>query len=1177
MTTLTAQIESPVIQSALSDRYDWTSGRVHLTGIQALARIPIEQARRDHAAGKNVGTYISGYEGSPLAGYDLELARQASLLEEHDITFEPGLNEEAAAMAVQGTQLIHELDAHVDGVVGYWYGKAPGLDRSTDALRHANLMGTHPRGGAVALVGDDPAAKSSSVPCTSDRALADLAMPTFYPADPGDILRLAPHAVALSRASGLWTALKIVTAVADGSASVDLLTDPAEPVMPAGSGRHEPTAKLLQPMLGPLERDFMTTRQRIVLDYLRLNGLNTVESSPEDRIGVVAAGKTSLDVQEALGRLGVGAGHGVRVMKLDVVWPLDPQQLREFAEGLDEIVVVEEKRSFVEAGLREALYGVACTPRISGKRDPDGSDLFAAHGELDADAVTLGLASRLQERPEHEGARAWLAQRREVIARERLQLPLIQRAPYYCSGCPHNTSTRPGTDSVVGAGIGCHAMVLLMDPEQVGDVVGLTQMGGEGTQWLGMSPFVRNPHFVQNLGDGTFHHSGSLAIRAAVASGRNITYRVLYNSTVAMTGGQGAVGQMSVAAMVRNLLSDGVARIIVTTDNVASQRKARLPRAVDVWDRSRMAEAQEVLSATPGTTVLVHDQECATELRRKRKRGLAPRPTETVFINERLCEGCGDCGAKSNCLSVHPVETEFGRKTRIHQSSCNTDLACLSGDCPAFMTVTPGTRKRRDSVDDLEPTDLPAPPVTGRRAHRVRLTGVGGTGIVTTSQVLAMAAVLAGRHVRTLDQTGLAQKGGAVVSDVTMDVEPIDAGNKIGEGQCDLYLGYDVLVAADVRNMTVLSSAATAIVSTSVVPTGAMVSDVSVTFPELEDVIAPIADRLRDGRLRTLDACHYAEVLFGAEQFANMFMLGIAYQSGALSLSDRVIEEAIRLNGVAAQANIQAFRRGRQLVAAPADLDRVLATLTAGAGEEQATASTIVGAAAGSELERVVALRRRELVAYQGERLARRYEELVEKARVAEGAAGVGGSTFSESVARYAFKLLAYKDEYEVARLALDTGVAEQLAGEFGADAKASWRLHPPTLRALGMKRKIALGAWFAPVFRVLCRLKGLRGTPFDPFGYAHVRRAERRLAEQYLATIDTCAEALRADNHEVMVEIAQLPDLVRGYEDVKLRSVAEYDARRAKLLTLAGLSTTGAGLSRLSAQGDGSGRTPGT
>lgn len=1150
-----------VEEFALSDRYEKQQGRVYLTGIQALARLPIDQARRDRAAGRRVGVYVSGYEGSPLAGYDLELARQSALLDEHDITFEPGLNEELAATAVQGTQLIGDLPARVDGVVGFWYGKSPGLDRAGDALRHANLMGTDPRGGAVALVGDDPAAKSSTVPSASERSLADLGIPTFYPADAGEVLEHGRHAVALSRASGLWTALKIVTAVADGSTSVDLLGAGNEPIVPRGAGKHVPTAKLVPPELTRVERDFMTVRMRLVRDYLRLNRINhVVEPAPTATVGIIASGKTFLDVQEAVARLGLrdvdARASSVRLLKLGAVWPLDPDEIRAFAEGLDEIVVVEEKRAFVETHVREALYDAPIHPRVVGKRAADGTDLFAPFGELDSDAVTLGLATVLRGRPGMSSVDAWLDERDAALAAERRQLPLLTRTPYYCSGCPHNTSTRPRTDSLLGAGIGCHGMVLLMDDKQVGNAIGLAQMGGEGSLWIGMAPFVEAPHFVQNLGDGTFHHSGSLAIRAAVASQRNITFRLLYNSAVAMTGGQTAVGQMSVSDVVRSLRAEGVARVIVTTHDVRALRRAGVPTGVSVWHRSRIADAEKALAATPGTTVLVHEQECATELRRKRKRGLAPRPERAVMINERLCEGCGDCGQKSNCLSVHPVETEFGRKTAIHQSSCNVDLTCLSGDCPAFMTVKPGSRRTSGgSSAPLEVGDLPVPVRPAGRDQDVRLLGVGGTGVVTTSQVLATAAVLSGRHVRALDQTGLAQKGGAVVSDVRISAMPVEAGGKIGQGGCDLYLGYDVLVAADVRNMAVLSKASNAIVSTSVVPTGAMVTDPTVRFPAPDDAVAPIADRVGPDSLVAVDARHYVEKLFGAEQFANMFLVGIAVQCGALALSSESVEQAISLNGVAVEKNVQAFRRGRQLVADRPALDAAVASLAPEADGDDHEPSRVVAALPGSVLEALVARRRADLVAYQDVAYARRYEEVVEEARAAEVAAATGATHLSEAVATYLHKLMAYKDEYEVARLALDPRVAAEVSHQFGEGARASWRLHPPTLRAMGMRDKLTLGRWFAPVLGVLYRARSLRGTRLDVFGYAHVRRVERRLVEEYIDTVRAALAVLDATTYDTAVRLASLPDGVRGYEDVKLRSVAAYSTARAALLTELGLT----------------------
>jgi indolepyruvate ferredoxin oxidoreductase len=1119
----------------LSDRYTATSGRVQLTGVQALARLPIDQHRRDLAAGLNVGTFISGYEGSPLAGYDQELGRLKQLLDTNDVTFVPGLNEEAAATSVQGSQLACTLPgAARDGVIGIWYGKAPGLDRATDALRHGNLMGSHPRGGALVLVGDDPAAKSSTLPCASDGALADLSIPYLYPADSQDVLDLGRHAIELSRASGLWTGLKIVTAVADGSSTVNLAADWPAPRIPPGAGTHVPTARLLHPTLGQLERDLVTSRLRIAREYARLNGLNRVVGrGPGDVLGVVAAGHTFLDVLAALRRLGIDeadlAGSPVRLLRVGMPWPLEETIVREFADGLEEILVVEEKRSFLEAAIRDVLYGGPVQPAVTGKRDADGSELLPAYGELDADVITGPLRRRMS-------ARGIAAAAIPAPADVRTTLPLVSRVPYFCSGCPHNSSTKPLPGTLVGGGIGCHALVLLMDESQAGTVTGLSQMGGEGMQWIGMAPFLDRDHFVQNIGDGTFDHSGSLAIRAAVAARANMTYKLLYNSAVAMTGGQRPASGMTVPQIVGVLLAEGVARVIVTTEDLGRYRRVKLPRGVAVWDRSRIAEAQRVLAATPGVTVLVHDQECATEKRRKRKRGKIAQPQTRVFINERICEGCGDCGRKSNCLSVQPVPTEFGRKTRVHQSSCNVDYSCLDGDCPAFMTVVPGApADRRQAAEAITPDELPAPsPVVDPGSFGIRLTGVGGTGVVTVSQVLATAGLIAGWHTRSLDQTGLAQKGGAVVSDVRFSRSAPPPTNKLGTGECDLYLGCDLLVASDPKNLAVTAPDRTvAVVSVAEVPTGPMVSDPALAFPDRTAVSQPILDRVRDGSV-LLDVRQIVLGLFGDDQFANVFLVGAGFQTGALPLPPDAIEEAIRVNGVAVEKNLQAFRRGRQYIADP--------------GALLAAARLDRPAAAEPTLDRLIRTRADDLTAYQDSAYARRYLDVVERVRAAEQDKTPGSTALTEAVARYLYKLMAYKDEYEVARLALEPALGAGLEAEFGPGARASWRLHPPVLRALGMKRKIALGPWFVPAFQVLRAMRGLRGTSMDPFGRTRVRILERALIEEYLGLVDHLIGRLSPATAALAVRLAELPDGVRGYEDVKMRTVESYHQVMAEL-----------------------------
>ncbi|MFF2962542.1 indolepyruvate ferredoxin oxidoreductase family protein [Streptomyces sp. NPDC057963] len=1151
----------------LQDRYVREEGTLHLTGIQALARLPLDIRRADRRAGRSTAGFVSGYEGSPLAGYDMELARCRLLLDEYDIVFRPGVNEELAATAVQGTQLAAaQPDKRVDGITAIWYGKSPGLDRASDAIRHNNLMGTHPDGGALALVGDDPAAKSSTVPGASELLLADLGLPTLYPSDPQEALDFGLHGMAMSRAAGLWVALKIVTAVADGSGTVDVSAGRISPVDPdltvdGVPYRHTVGTRMVQPALGDLERSRDGARLEIARRYAAANGLNRITGSgPDDRIGIVAAGKTFLDVRQALRILGLDDAElerrGVRLLHLGMIHPLEPAVVERFASGLHHIVVVEEKRPLIETALKDLLYGSGDRPSVSGKRAPDGSALFPLDGELDPDTVAARLAPRLNELAEFPTVQSWLDATRATTRRKALPLlPVLTRTPYFCSGCPHNLSTKAPEGAAVGAGIGCHAMVTLMDPAQAGDVIGMTQMGGEGAQWIGMQPFLARDHLIQNLGDGTFHHSGSLAVRAAVAAGVNVTYKLLHNSAVAMTGGQQPTGVMPVPAIVQGLLAEGVKRVIVTTEDVKHYRKVTLPKGVAVWHRDRLAEAQEVLARTPGVTLLLHDQECATELRRKRKRGLAPEPTERVVINERVCEGCGDCGRRSNCLSVQPVDTEFGRKTRIDQSSCNKDYACLAGDCPAFLTVVPAGGKPAFTAAPMpDGAALPDPEPSVRASHTVRITGIGGSGVVTLAQILSTAASLVGLHVRTLDQTGMAQKGGAVVSDIKLTTEPTEQAGKAALDECDLYLGCDLLVAADPGNLSAAAPARTvAVVCTAQVPTGQMVVDPDVPFPPAEPLKERIRTESRD--VVFLDARRLARDLLGEDQFAGLLLTGAAYQTGGLPLPATAIEEAITLNGVEVEANLKAFRLGRRSVADPDPFAALLKERAASAGpgrSQSAAARRIlapVGAAAGSELARLLEIRVPDLIAYQNAAYASRYARFVEQVRRAECACVPGSTALTEAVATYLYKLMAYKDEYEVARLSLDPEAEREVRARFGEGARMSYRLHPPVLRALGMTRKIELGSWFKPAFRALAAARGLRGTRLDPFGAARVRRTERALVAEYEATITEVCRSLDENTHGLAVEIASLPDLVRGYEEIKMASVARYRARSEELV----------------------------
>ena len=1139
----------------LEDRYLTQDGEVYLTGVQALVRVVLDRLRDDRRAGLETAAFISGYEGSPLGGLDMELARRRGLMEPFQVVHQPGLNEELAATSVMGSQLAARLGLKGDGVTGYWYGKAPGLDRATDALRHANMAGSHPRGGAVALVGDDPNAKSSTVPSASEAALADLAIPVLFPADSAEIVEFGRHAVELSRASGLWSALKVVANVADAAGNVTVSRDWAAPVLTApGAYRHEPSARLLGADLKRLEQSLYDVRLPLAVEYIRASGINRLMAGPADRVGIVAAGKSYLDVRQALRMLGLGLDDlprlGIRLLKLGAVWPVEPDVVLAFGAGLSEVIIVEEKRAFLEPAVKDVLYGLPSAPAVYGK------SLFTQAGELDPDMIARGLRARLSR---HEPIAAALAPQPE-LPRQRVSLPLLARTPYFCSGCPHNTSTRVPEGSTVGAGIGCHTLALLMPSEAVGDIVGLTQMGGEGAQWIGMAPFVPTQHLIQNLGDGTYAHSGTLAIRAAIAAGVNITYKILFNSAVAMTGGQQAVGGQPLHVLAQRLQSEGAAKVVITSD--APSRVTRVP-GVAVRHRDELIAVQEELAAIPGVTVLIHEQECAAEKRRKRRRGKAAAPAQRVLINERACEGCGDCGATSNCLSVQPVETEFGRKTMIHQSSCNLDFSCLKGDCPSFLTVTPASRSARPAraaglseagAAELAADALPAPgSLAGSAAgslggsaagdgFSVRITGIGGTGVVTVSQVLATAAFLDGQQVRTLDQIGLAQKGGAVVSDVKVTAVPVEQSAKLADGECDLYLACDPLVGADPVNLRVANAGSTvAVVSTAQVPTGAMVADPGVQFPGRAQISSAIEAAV--ARAVYVDAHGLAERLFGDDQFANILQLGAGYQTGAIRLSAQAIERAIEANGTAVAKNIQAFRRGRQAVADPAGLERDLrgSATSAGAGAGTATGSgPAVDQAAGSDLDRMLAIRVPDLAAYQDAAYAAEYASFVAKVRAA-------APDLAVPVARNLYKLMAYKDEYEVARLSLDPALDAAVEEQFGPGARVAYQLHPPVLRALGMNRKVSLGPWFRPAFRALRAARGVRGTRLDLFGRTEVRRTERALIAEYRAAIE---RVLSADpGHPLAAELADLPDMVRGYEEVKMASVARYRARQAEIL----------------------------
>ncbi|GAA0240121.1 indolepyruvate ferredoxin oxidoreductase family protein [Cryptosporangium japonicum] len=1122
----------------LDDKYTADDGRVLISGVQALVRLMLEQRRLDDVRGLDTRVFVSGYQGSPLGTLDLEMGRAHRFLDPAGVVFRPGLNEELAATAVAGTQMLGRVPgARHDGVVGFWYGKNPGLDRAADAIRHSNVAGTTSLGGVVALIGDDPGSKSSTVPSSCEPMCENLSMPLLAPGTVAEIVEYGLHAVALSRASGLWVGLKVVADVADASATVDITGLTTGVPVPSGPHRAASPA-LVGPASLDAEHDMLTRRLNQAREYARAAGLNRVVFSARDaKLGVLASGTSFATVQRALDDLGLDEAAqealGLRLIKLAMPFPVDHDALAELTAGLDEVLVVEDKYPFLEGHLKQALYRRPDAPVVVGRFDEAGRPLLTARGTLGADDVARAL-----------GRRAGLPPRETATpGRPRLALPTISaRTPFFCSGCPHNTSTRTGDDTLVGVGIGCHAMVALA-PEGRGNQVGLTQMGGEGAQWIGLAPFTDDRHFVQNLGDGTFHHSGSLAIRAAVAAGVTMTYKLLYNDAVAMTGGQRAEGRLDIPTLTRWLATEGVRGVVVTTDDPGAYRTVRLDPIASVRHRDDFADVERELSALDGVTVLIHDDRCAAEERRLRKRGQLPTPAERVVINERVCEGCGDCGEASTCLSVQPVDTEFGRKTHIHQASCNSDFSCLKGDCPSFLLVEPGTVKPR-AVPDL-PVALPEPERRfGGDDVLLRMPGIGGTGVVTASQILQMAAHLDGAHAAGLEQTGLAQKGGPVVSDVRLSKTPLTGALRASRGTVDVLVGFDLLGAAAQSNLDTARAGHTiAVLNTAIVPTADMVTGRVVLPDSPADALERIASVTRSEANLHVDALGLAEALFADHMPANMLLLGAAYQHGCLPVSAEAIEAAIRLNGSAVEKTLAAFRWGRASVV---DRDAVLAALTT---------TRPAAAPKATSLDDVLTIRVADLTRYQDAGYARRYADDVR--RITAAAVARAGAEAGERVglayARGLHRFMAYKDEYEVARLHLDTVEQARRDAEFGADADVSVLLHPPVLRALGMNRKIRLRRTARPAFRALRAARRLRGTSLDVFGYAHVRRVERELVGEYRSAVHEAVRHLDAGNADQVVGLADLADVVRGYEDIKLARVAEF---RAELRTaLAALS----------------------
>lgn len=1155
----------------LDDKYTVTAGRVYMTGIQALVRLPIEQQRRDAQQGLRTGAFITGYEGSPLAGYDLTLARVGSLLKAHNIVHQPAVNEELAATAILGSQMVQRFPRpRVEGVNSLWYGKGPGVDRCGDIFKHANFGGTGPHSAAVILGGDDHNCKSSTLPHQSDFAYVGAGIPVLYPATIEEFLTYGLHAFALSRFSGCWVALKLVTNLCDGGSLVTVGPDIPTIVLPEVIIDGKPFQKIqdvnfLPPGTIEMERRLFYDRHQVVRAYAQANGLDRIEEhTGDDRIGLVSAGKSYADLRQALADMGLDSQTlqrlGVRMLRLGLTYPLEPEVVRRFARGLETIIVVEEKRAFVETQLRDLLYDLPQRPQVYGKFDERGAPLFPQHGEFDADVITECLGPRLQQLGDAPGIAARLAILHAI--RGRHYDPFLARKPNYCSGCPHNRSTRAFEGQIVGGGIGCHGMSGMID-QPARHASYLTQMGGEGMPWVGAAPFTETPHLIQNIGDGTFFHSGSQALRACVAAGVNITFRLLYNGAVAMTGGQDAQGSMEIPALTHSLAAEGVKRIVVIAEDPSRWRRAGLAKIARVWPREKYEQALRELENTPGVTVLLNDQQCAAEKRRERKRGIQAEPNMFAVINEEVCEGCGNCGEVSNCMSLHAVETEFGLKTRIHQSSCNKDYSCLEGDCPSFVTVevAPGTGLTPLTPPVLAEDASPEPTqkATINGSYAIYLPGVGGTGVVTVNALLCYAALMEGKTLLNLDQTGLAQKGGAVLSNVILsDGEPVQS-NKVGMGTADLYLALDALGGVTPVNLDrAYPTRTVAVVNTTPSPTGEMIRNNSLLFPTEGSLRRSIDACTQASRNVYVDAGTLAEGLFGDHMLTNMFLVGVAYQAGLLPLAAASIEQAIVLNGVAVAQNQQAFRYGRRYVCEPQAVTALVLPEPKDMNAERATRMIDLEAQHSkeereayyyllkrcehldAEAQRLLAIRLAELIDYQDVAYATTYTDFVLDVASGEATACPGQVELTHTVIRQLYKVMAYKDEYEVARLHLKATWQTQLNDMFAQPRKVSYHFHPPLLRALGLKRKLTLGPWFQTPLRLLRRLRTLRGRRWDVFGYGKVRQAERQLIGWYRDTIMQVLAHLSPEQHALAVVIANAPEAIRGYEDIKLQRIAE-------------------------------------
>ncbi|WP_300375835.1 indolepyruvate ferredoxin oxidoreductase family protein [Henriciella sp.] len=1125
----------------LNDKYDLVEGHAYMTGIQALVRLPLDQKRLDMAAGHNTAGFISGYRGSPLGGYDQQLRAAQKWLDKHDIEFWEGLNEDLGATAVWGSQQLGLFPgAQRDGLFGIWYGKAPGVDRTGDAFKHANAAGSSRLGGVVAICGDDHMCKSSTLPSQSEYAMADAEIPVLNPASIQDVLDYGVHGWAMSRFSGCWSALIALADTMDSGAVVDVTLDRFNLITPdfefPEDGVHMRRGD------NPLdkERRLRNIKLPAAQAWVRANGLDhVIVPSPKPRVGIITTGQAARDIFEALAAIGLTpeeAGRlGISVFKVAMPWPLEQSAIRNFCQGLERVLVVEHKRPLIEEQLRAALYSLPDDqrPYIEGKRDKEGKPLLSQVGSIPVPEMADALMHRVPGGWDTSTAEQYFKRVGAAGEAARSNASPTVRSPHYCSGCPHNTSTVVPEGSRALAGIGCHYMANFM-PDRNTDMT--SQMGGEGVAWLGQYFATEEDHMFVNLGDGTYSHSGLLAIRAAVTSGANMTYKILYNDAVAMTGGQIVESGQTPVNIAQQVEAEGVTKIVIVTEDPTRYANVKgLPRSIRIYDREEMDEVQKMLRDTPGVSVLIYDQICATEKRRRSKRGLRKPDRQRVMINQEVCEGCGDCSVKSNCLSVEPVETELGRKRRINQSSCNTDLSCLRGFCPSFVTITDAHFAAEDEPGlDVDASGLPLPDLPPiAEPWNVLFTGVGGTGVTTVAAVLAMAAHVDGNASSSLDMTGLAQKGGPVLSHLRFAKEPemISTG-RVPPASADAIIACDLVVAAGGDALGLMDVGRTvASANADVTPTSEFIRDRSKTF-ESQMLSARVKRQAKD--FGALDAEALAIAYLNDAIYTNMIMVGYAWQKGHLPVTLRGLYRAIKLNGVKIEENMKAFDVGRLAAAEPERLEQT---------------SDPRGDVKPQTLDEIIENRSERLTGYQNAAYAEQYRDIVAKVRAAEEKAGLGEG-LTTAVARFAYKVMAYKDEYEVARLYTDGSFEKKLRETFHG-GKVKYHMAPPVLSkkdANGHLMKKTFGPWMKTAFSLMKHFKFLRGTWADPFGLTAERKMERRIRDEYLDKVLKLADGLNSKNHELAVAIASIPDEIRGYGHVKDASVEAAEAHEEEL-----------------------------